>query len=151
QATPVPSDMKPAPESDKASVKITSEPNVWVFEGDQRLGRTPLAIDLAPGRHEIRYIDKAKDLEVKSRLEVRAGQSIVRDLNFGIGTLRIDAPEHTKAWIGTRFVGEAPFKKIELAEGRHRLKLKRGAESVDEWIDVPPSRIVDYRVHFADD
>jgi hypothetical protein len=136
---------------DQGAVRITSEPNVWVFEGETRLGRTPLEIKLEAGRHEIRYLDKAKDLEVRSRIDVRVGQTVVRDLNFGIGTLRIDAAEGTKGWIGTRFVGEAPFKKIELCEGRHRLRLKRGSETVEEWVAVPASRIVEYRVHFAEE
>ncbi len=136
--------------AEKGALKVTSEPSVWVYDGEARLGRTPLEIKLEPGRHDIRYVDKTKDLEVKSRVEIKSGQTSTRDLNFGVGTLRIQAPEGTKAFVGTRFIGEAPFKPLDLFEGRHRLKLKKGSEVVEEWIDVPPSRVIDYRVHFAD-
>jgi hypothetical protein len=139
-----------SPSIDKGTLKVTSEPSVWVYDGDARLGRTPLEIKLEPGRHEIRYVDKAKDLEVKSKVEIKSGQTSTRDLNFGVGTLRIEAPEGTKAFVGTRSIGEGPFGPIELLEGRHRLKLKKGSEVVEEWIDVPASRTIAYRVHFAD-
>jgi hypothetical protein len=106
---------------------------------------------LAPGRHDLRYVDKAKDLEVKARIEVKPGQTHSRELDFGIGTLRIEAPNGTKAFIGNRAVGTAPFGKIELLEGKHHLKLKRGSEALDEWLDVPAARVIDYRARFADE
>ncbi len=129
---------------------LTSDPSVVVYEGEKRLGRTPLKLTLSSGSHELKLVDKAKHLEVKRRVEIRAGGTHTRDLNFGIGSLKVLAPDGSKLWLNKKFAGTAPFKRLELAEGRHRLKVKSGVEVHEEWITVPPSRNVEYRVNFAD-
>jgi hypothetical protein len=142
---------KPAVESTAPGrLKITSEPNVTVFAGTRRLGRTPLDVKLAPGVHTLRFVDRARHLEKKQRIEVRPNGAHARELNFGVGALRIDAPDDTKLWLNRKYAGKAPFKKIQLAEGRHRLKLVRGEEVVEEWLEVPAAHTIDYRVSFAD-
>jgi hypothetical protein len=140
----------PAPVAGVGRLKLESDPRVVVFAGARRLGRTPLEVMLPAGTHELRFVDKARHLEVKRRVDVRANGRHSRELNFGIGALRVRAPEGTKLWLNKKYVGTAPFRRIELAEGRHRLKLKRGVEVVEEWLVVPPSQTVDYRVNFSE-
>lgn len=140
----------PAIASGNGKLKLDSDPRVFVFEGERRLGRTPCELTLPAGSHELRFVDKAKHLEVKRRLEVRANGTAKRELSFGVGALRVRAPSGTKLWLNKKYAGSAPFKRLELAEGRHRIKLKKGGEVVEETIFVPPSQTVDYKVNFAE-
>lgn len=142
-----------APEKAKSSglgkLKLESDPpRIAVFLGEKKLGRTPLEVSLPAGTHELRFVDKARHLETKKRVDVRAGAAHKRELTFGIGALRVRAPDGTKLWLNKKYAGEAPFKKLELAEGRHRLKLANGEDVVEEWITVPASQTLDYRVNF---
>lgn len=134
--------------SDRGTLELTSDPEVSVFHGEKRLGKTPLDLPLPPGSYELRLVNRAKFLEAKRTVEIRAGRATQRELSFGVGTLRVDAPEGTKLYLDAKYVGEAPFAAIPVAEGRHYLRLKRGEDSVTEWLEIPPSRTVEYRVGF---
>lgn len=147
-----PTPLPPPPPSDgRGALHLTSEPDVTVYEGDRRLGTTPLEVRLLPGRHQLRLVDRAKHLEEKHWVEIRAGQTHTEELSFGIGTLRVQAPDGTKLYVDSKLVGTAPFKGIDLVEGEHRIKVQRGAETMEDTITVPASHAVDYRVRFAED
>ena len=70
---------------------------------------------------------------------VAPGAAVIYEETLKLNTLRNDVHFYP-----------VPFSKLVLAEGRHHLKLQRGGETVTEWIEIPASRSVDYRVNFPD-
>jgi hypothetical protein len=150
QAKPVVQAPAPAMQ-EKGSLKLTSDPEVTVLDGDVRLGRTPIESRLSPGRHEIHVVNNALMIDTKMNVDIRSGQTSMRELSFGVGALRVIAPDKTRIYLNGRFIGETPYKKITLAEGNYQLRLKHGEETQSETIEIPAASTVDYRVHFADE
>jgi hypothetical protein len=130
-----------------ATLEIDSDPPVSVFEADRRLGKTPLKVSLPVGKHELRFSERRLHLEEHQKLNLSAeGRKLA--LSFATGGLELSAPDATRLWIDKDYVGEAPFQKIELAEGKHRIRVKHGTEELAEVLEVPPSGTVQYQVRF---
>jgi len=124
---------------------LESVPRVAVYAGARALGTTPCEIELEAGTHELRLVSKKSFIDVARKFRVQAGKVEKRALEFGLSTLRVDAPDGTKLSIDGRVIGNAPFEPIEIAEGTHHIVLVRDGEKLEERIHIPPSRTVDYR------
>ena len=70
--------------ADKAHLSVTTPVVVKVLEGKQELGSSPLELDLPPGPHTFRLINKALGIDQSVELTLTAGQtSTVKELAKG--------------------------------------------------------------------
>lgn len=132
------------------TLSLTVDPPVAVYLGDKRLGRTPLKADLKPGVHELRFVSRKIHLDTTRKVRVTDGRVSERKLAFGMSELHLEAPEGAKVYLGRRLVGRAPVGVVHVVEGRHKLKIKYRGETLTEWLNVPPSRKVEYKARFVE-
>lgn len=128
-------------------LKLAAEPSVLVYEGERKLGKTPLEIRMPAGPHDLRLVDRERFVDERLRVTIRAGSQVARELEFALGGLRVEAPDGAKLYLDRRPMGEAPFeRRILLSEGTHHLRLEIGDETIEEKIEIPAGQTVDYRL-----
>jgi len=135
-----------APPPQTGTLKLEAEPRVAVYLGEKRIGRTPLQVDLPPGLHELRLVNRKHHLDKRRKVRIRAGRTHKREWIYGLSRLRLDAPTGAKVYVGKRYVGRAPVRPLQIVEGTHRIRIRKGSSKHSERLRVPPSRDVHLRV-----
>jgi hypothetical protein len=141
---------EPAVVTARGMLHVESDPEVTVYEGTTKLGKTPLDVELSVGKHELRIVNSKLHLETKRKVEIVADGTRSLDLLFGVSKLKVRAPKGTKVYLDRRFVGETPLKAIKVVEGPHRLEVVYEDQRLAEILDMQPSTTVRYRPHFEE-
>jgi hypothetical protein len=150
EALPEPELVAPSRPVTTGKLELDVDPPVAVYLGERRLGRTPLEVDLEDGTHTLRFVDRRRFLDYERRFTVRAGRKRTWSHVFGMSVLEIEAPAGAKVYLDKRKVGIAPVKPLDVVEGKHRLRVIFAGQKLEETLDVPPSRRMNYRVNHHD-
>lgn len=146
----------PAPESPSTEVAapgtldLRSEPNVDVFLGEKRLGRTPLTQALPPGRYRLRMTDRKTGINAYRSYQIKAGATRRSALHFGTSELVVHAPTGARIVLNGKLLGHAPLLPQTIYEGRYVLKVSLDGSQWSKVFEAPPGATIDYRVTLQD-
>jgi serine/threonine protein kinase len=135
-----------APAAERGILEIDTAPPVRVFRGNELVGRTPIAIEVAAGPHELRFVEQSGGLATTRRYAVEPGKVTVDRIRFEKSVLEIEAPEGARLYLDQRYLGRAPVDRVEVFEGRHLLEVVAGQDTFADRLDVGPSQRIHYRV-----
>ncbi len=125
-----PAPKKPAPPARTASaapsIDVTSTPPGDVYVDGKKVGRAPLVLAVARGRHKVRLVERGKGIDLSQTVEVSGPRTPVRFVP-GKGRVTITAPEGALIYIDGRKVGTSQVIDLEVYEGSHQLKVTLGA------------------------
>jgi len=118
----------PAAESGRSAhgwVSVQAPVDVEVKERGRRLERTGSGrVALAPGRHDLEFVNDAIGFTSRRTLEVMAGQATSVRLSVPTGTLAVNASPWADVWVDGRPVGQTPLSSISVAVGQHEVTLR---------------------------
>jgi len=130
----------PAPGEAHAALEVTSTPRATATLDGRERGATPLRLgELEPGSHTLRVEMMGPDGSRGSReetLELRAGESVRRDVQFGRGRLRLSVTPWAEVEVDGRRAGDTPLQPLQLWEGPHAIKLRNPALKVEREVNV---------------
>jgi len=111
----------PPTSSKSGMLDLSTEPLVEVLEGEISLGRAPLRISLAAGRHVLRLRSKENGIDVTRSIEIKAGRENEERIRVGKGQVQLTAPEGAKVEVDGRRIGTAPLDPFPVYEGSHKI------------------------------
>jgi PEGA domain-containing protein len=138
--------IKPRP----AVVHLCGLPNVDVYESDHLLGRMPLDLKLTAGRHELRFMNATKGINVYRTYFVRAGENRREELHLGQSRLVVHAPYGASIRLNGRTIGVAPLEGESIYEGEYALEVAYHGMAFTETFRAPAGATIEYRVQFHD-
>ncbi len=132
-----------------AGVKISIQPSCTIFEGNRNLGQSypPRNIDLSPGNHSLRCVDRGKRLYHKFSLLVVQGRPTryIRKLRAGKLLVR-SRPWATVHIPGLGKIGRTD-RPINVYEGRFRVTLRKQGSNLPTpgnrqslWVSILPGK-----------
>ncbi len=134
--------------TDPGVLVVSSEPPVDVFLDDERLGRTPLRVELPPGRKRLRLTDRKTGINGYRSVTVGSGEEAQVSAFFDTGELVVDAPDGARIFLNGRLIAKAPVAApIRIYEGRYVLKVTaEGRRPFTERFDARPGQQVRFDV-----
>jgi serine/threonine-protein kinase len=118
---------KPGPKRDLASVSLKSTPAADVYQGNTKLGRTPLTVKLPPGKVTLRFSNPAEELNCERVIEVdKAGGE--RSVTFQKGKLAFSLEPWADVYLGDRKLGTTPIAPREFYEGKLQFRFVNSEE-----------------------
>jgi hypothetical protein len=102
---------------------VNSNPEAYLWQGPNRLGKTPLRIRLPAGRQQLALVNQQQKLEQDIEVVIPADQTIEKTYQFGRGDVCIVVkPINTNAEIYLRGqqLGTNPLPQFSLLEGRYQ-------------------------------
>ena len=132
--------------NDFDKLELSTDPEVDVYVGNERLGRTPLSAKLPAGNQKIRFTDKKTGLNLYKTYRIRANGDVRDHISFGTSELIIDAPDGASILLNSRFIGTAPLEPVKIYEGRYHLKVTLDGKSWADNFEAPPGRKINYKV-----
>ncbi|HYO72352.1 MAG TPA: protein kinase [Archangium sp.] len=113
-----------APTVPPTPVEILVNPDVAVSVDGKSVGRSPLTIPLAPGRHLLNFLDEARGLRTARMIDVRSTPDTVTfRIRLGMGSILVHAPSGAKVTLDGQDLGTAPVSEKTLFEGQHHLRV----------------------------
>ena len=95
---------------------------VKVLEGKDELGNSPLELDLAPGPHTLRLVNKPLGIDQTMALTLQAGQtSAITELAKGLLVVKVEPWAYVK--VDGKQLGQTPIPARPLYEGVHVVEL----------------------------
>ncbi|PTL85251.1 serine/threonine-protein kinase [Vitiosangium sp. GDMCC 1.1324] len=125
-AVPSASESTQTPEPQSAAVTTRLQlfvmPPVEVSLDGKRLGRTPLAVPLAPGPYTLELRNPAKGVRTTRAITVRPQGTTKQRILLGKGIVQVRAPAGSRIFLNGRKAGP----KLSLYEGEHQLVVTTG-------------------------
>lgn len=131
-------------------LKLTTQPEVDVYDGKKHLGRTPLQVELRIGRHKLRFTDKDKRINIYKQYRILPGGKHRDFIEFQKSELTVEAPEGANVLLNGTSVGIAPLGAIEIYQGQYHLKVNVGTQTWAKWFEAPPGRKINFKVTMKD-
>ncbi|MBN2496783.1 MAG: protein kinase [Deltaproteobacteria bacterium] len=108
----------------KAVLHLESTPAADVYIDGKKVGRSPISdLEIEPGTHRVRLVDKALHVSHRLTVRARAGERTEKKIELGQGTLKVRARPWAHVYLGTEKLGTTPFPPMKLYEGRYKLRL----------------------------
>lgn len=144
---PAPSAAPPRAVAARTSLEITSEAEGDVLVDGKKVGRPPVTVAVARGRHRVELHDPARGLALSKTVDVRAPATRVRFDQPELGWLDVDAPADAEIYVDGRRIGRGEVRRHELFEGTHRVEVRLGEARTGESFTVGPRETYTYEVH----
>ncbi len=132
---------------------INSDPQAYLWQGPNRLGKTPLRIRLPAGRQQLALVNQQQRLEQNIEIVVPSDQTVEKTYQFGRGEVCIVVkPINTNAEIYLRGqqLGANPLPQFSLLEGQYQFTVVnedlRKAKKVA--VQVKPNQVARVVVDF---
>ncbi|MEM9111927.1 MAG: PEGA domain-containing protein [Myxococcota bacterium] len=140
----------PPPEATgpQRAVALDATPSVEIYRGDEKLGRTPLQVELRAGQHELRLTDAERMINVYRTIEVRPDGENVLLFRLKPAILEIKAPDGATVFLNDVAVGRAPVEPRTVYEGRYLLVVQHLGQSYRAPIAVKPGQRVEVAAEF---
>jgi hypothetical protein len=109
----------------RGRLRVVTPIAVKIFEGGEVLGATdegPIA--LAPGSHELEFVNAALGYRTHQTVTVRAGQIVSLPLTPPDGLVNINAQPWANVLIDGKTIGETPLGNIKVALGEHQVTFR---------------------------
>lgn len=140
----------PAPDA-AGLLQVTSTPAGLDVEVDGTpAGKTPIAgMKLAPGRHDVRFVDPSRFLDQSQSVTIAAGETAKVERAFVARKVRLNVTPYAKVYIRDREFAESPSD-AELVPGTYRLTFScpdlRAKRT--ETVTIPPGA-EPFKISFA--
>ncbi|WP_257457335.1 serine/threonine-protein kinase [Archangium lipolyticum] len=119
-------------------------PPVDVSLDGKRLGRTPMAVPLAPGAYTLELSNPAKGVRTTRAITVRPEGTTIQRFLLGRGTVQVRAPAGSRIFLDGRKVGP----KLSLFEGEHQLVVTTGKDRWEKSFRLEPRQKVTFDVEY---
>jgi hypothetical protein len=111
-----------APVSAQGRLSVTTPVTVKVLEGKQELGSSPLEVELPPGPHTLRLINRSLGIDQTVEVTLTAGQtSTISELAKGAIVVKVEPWAYVK--IDGKQLGQSPIPARQVYEGVHVVEL----------------------------
>ncbi len=119
-------------------------PPVDVSLDGKRLGRTPMAVPLAPGAYTLELSNPARGVRTTRAITVRPQGTTTQRFLLGRGTVQVRAPAGSRIFLDGRKVGP----KLSLFEGEHQLVVTTGKARWEKSFRLEPRQKVTFDVEY---
>jgi serine/threonine protein kinase len=131
-------------------LELASDPAVDVYLGNERLGRSPVSVQLPAGKYKLRLTDKDTGINLYRSYEVRAGETSSDSLTIGSSQLVVEAPARSVITLNARALGTAPIEPVTIYEGEYLLRVTLDGMTWTERFDAPPGRQIQFKVNLGE-
>ena len=139
----------PAPGVPPTPVEIVVNPDVSVSVDGRALGRSPLTVPLAPGRHTLTFVDEARGLKTARMIDVRATPDPVTfRIRLGMGSILVHAPSGAQVTLDGQALGTAPVSEKTMFEGEHHLRVTQNEAVWEKSFMLPGDQRLVFNVDF---
>ncbi|WP_395823068.1 protein kinase [Archangium minus] len=152
-ATPADSSSPETPEAPSApQAPVTTRlqlfvlPPVEVSLDGKRLGRTPLAVPLAPGPYTLELTNPTKGVRTTRAITVLDKGTTKQRILLRKGTVQVRAPAGSRIFLNGRKAGP----KLSLYEGEHQLVVTSGKERWEKSFTLEPRQRVTFDVAYEE-
>lgn len=105
-----------------SGVRLVSPIDLQVFEGTRVLGSsTDGPIALAPGRHQLEFVNDTLGYRARQTVDVRSGEIGTLTIQPPGGRVSINAQPWAQVWINGKPVGETPIAYLPVSAGEHEI------------------------------
>lgn len=129
---------------------ISNPPDADVYVDSKLVGRTPLAIQIPPGEHEILVAKDTTYEDYATKISLSKGQSKKLTVTLHPKRPRIiveTVPQEAQVFLNDRYLANSPLQ-TELPSGRYRIRLsKKGWRSAIEEIVVSEGETKRLHIH----
>jgi serine/threonine-protein kinase len=129
---------------------LTVAPPVEVTIDGRALGRSPVSIALAPGKHLVQFTDASRGIDVSRSIRVAAGTKTSQQLVIGKSVVRVDAPAGAAIYVDGKSVGTAPIDEISVFEGKHRILARLGTGKWQQGFSVSANERMSFKIESID-
>ena len=130
-------------------VEIIVNPDVTVSVNGKAMGRSPLTVPLAPGRHMLNFLDEARGLNSARMIDVRSTPDTVTfRIRLGLGSILVHAPSGSKVTLDGQNLGTAPVSEKTLFEGEHHLRVTQNDAVWEKSFVLPGDQRMVFNVDF---
>jgi len=129
-------------------VRLEAQPAVEVFRGRDRLGRTPLQVELRAGEHELRLTDAEQLINVYRRIEVEAAGDNAHRFELEPASVAVEAPPGATVFLNEVHVGQAPLAPLKIFEGRYLVLVQHLGKTFRAPIAVKPGQRIAVAAEF---
>jgi serine/threonine protein kinase len=136
------------PSKMEATLTITSSPPLEIEVDGQYQGRSPVTLDLSPGRHNVTWFDESLKIYRTAPLTLRRGEERTEEWSPAKGTLVVDVVPFGEIVVDGESFGVTSFKSVDLWEGTRILQVinrETGREETTHVL-VKPGKEVAVRV-----
>ncbi|OJT24504.1 hypothetical protein BO221_15250 [Archangium sp. Cb G35] len=138
-----------APTVPPTPVEIIVNPDVTVSVNGKAMGRSPLTVPLAPGRHMLSFLDEARGLNTARMIDVRSTPDTVTfRIRLGMGSILVHAPSGSKVMLDGQSLGTAPVSEKTLFEGEHHLRVTQNEDVWEKSFVLPGDQRMVFNVDF---
>ncbi|HZH14434.1 MAG TPA: PEGA domain-containing protein, partial [Archangium sp.] len=138
-----------APTVPPTPVEILVNPDVTVSVDGKAVGRSPLTVPLAPGRHMLTFLDEARGLKTARMIDVRSTPDPVTfRIRLGMGSLLVHAPSGARVSLDGQSLGTAPVSEQTMFEGEHHLRVTQNEAVWEKTFMMPGDQRLVFNVDF---
>jgi serine/threonine-protein kinase len=141
-----------APTVPPTPVEILVNPDVTVSVDGKAVGRSPLTVPLAPGRHMLTFLDEARGLKTARMIDVRSTPDTVTfRIRLGMGSLLVHAPSGAQVSLDGQSLGTAPVSEKTMFEGEHHLRVTQNDAVWEKTFMMPGDQRLVFNVDFEEE
>ncbi|WPB82495.1 protein kinase [Archangium violaceum] len=130
-------------------VEIIVNPDVTISVDGKAMGRSPLTVPLAPGRHMLSFLDEARGLNSARMIDVRSTPDTVTfRIRLSMGSILVHAPSGSKVTLDGQSLGTAPVSEKTLFEGEHHLRVTQNDAVWEKSFVLPGDQRMVFNVDF---
>lgn len=119
--------------NETGTLTLRSEPWCDVYLDGEKIGVTPLAKHaLAAGPHKVSLRNEAMAARRDLVVNVKPNEDVVQAIVFPMGKLAIRVQPWAKVSLNGKPVGTTPMEPLDIAAGRHEVRLENAQLSKDE-------------------
>jgi serine/threonine-protein kinase len=138
-----------APTVPPTPVEILVNSDVTVLVDGKAVGRSPLTVPLAPGRHLLTFLDEARGLKTARMIDVRSTPDTVTfRIRLGMGSLLVHAPSGAQVSLDGQSLGTAPVPEKTMFEGEHHLRVTQNDAVWEKTFMMPGDQRLVFNVDF---
>ncbi len=141
-----------APVVPPTPVEIHVNLDVAVSVDGKAMGRPPLNVPLAPGRHMLTFLDEARGLKTARMIDVRSTPDTVTfRIRLGMGSLLVHAPSGARVTLDGQDLGTAPVSEKTMFEGEHHLRVTQNESVWEKSFMLPGDQRLVFNVDFEEE
>jgi eukaryotic-like serine/threonine-protein kinase len=141
-----PAPLPPKPAEVPPSLELQVEPSVDLSIDGTPVGRAPFSGPMAPGRHTVQLVDKAKGISTTRVVNVKSRGVTQERIFLSKGFVSISAPDGAQIFIDGKLMGTAPLKELSVYEGNHRILVMVGKAKWQQAFSVRGSERMYFNV-----
>jgi len=134
----------------QSSLELKVDPPVEVAIDGRALGRSPVSLALAPGKHQIEFTDPSLGINVSRSIRVPAGARTSQQLVIGKGVVQIEAPAGAAIYVDGKAVGTAPIGEVSVFEGKHKILATLGTAKWQQGFSVSTNERMSFKIESFD-